>query len=106
MAKQTNKVLKRSTHTTDRTAQQERLSNAVLAIQEASGALSLSQAARRFDVPKSTLRTRLQGVRDQASYGRSRQKLTPEEECSLVHWVLQLQAWGWPPRVSRLRDMA
>ena len=107
MVEQTKKVLKRPAPSTSvRNAQQERLSNAVLAIQEANGTLSLSQAARRFDVPKSTLSTRLHGVTDQASYSRSRQKLTPEEENALQDWVLQLQAWGWPPRVSRLRDMA
>ena len=80
MAKQTNKVLKHPTHTTDKTAQ------------EACEALSLSQAARQFDVPKSTLRTRLQNVQDQALFDCSLQKLTPEEEFFLVHWVLQLQA--------------
>lgn len=58
--KQTSKILKQSTHcTTVRNAQQDRLSNAVLAIQKANGMLSLSQAAKHFDVSKSTLSSKL-----------------------------------------------
>lgn len=102
---QTYRVSKHKTRTI-RNARRERLLGAVAAIQEANGALSISQAARRFVVPKSTLAARLRGQRDQESYGCSKQKLTPEEETSLEAWVLQLQAWGWPPRVSQLRDMA
>ena len=70
MVEQIKKVLKRLTSSTQavRNAQQEQLANAVLVIQGANGTLSLSQAAKRFDVPKSTFGTRLPGVTDQATY--------------------------------------
>lgn len=75
-------------------------------VKETNGALSITQAARRYDVSKTTLYNRLQGRRDQVLYARSRQRLTFEEEVSLEKWILQLQTWGWPPRISQLRDMA
>ena len=95
MVEQTKKVLKRLTPGTQavKNAKRECLANAVLAIQEANGTLSLSQAARRFDVSKTTFRARLQGVTNQATYWSSQQKLTTEEEGFLKSWVLQLQAW-------------
>ena len=62
MTRQTNKILKRPAHVTVKNAWRKRLTNAVLAIQEANGALLLLQAAKRFDVPKSTLSTRLHGI--------------------------------------------
>lgn len=62
---QANKVLKCFTHCiTIKSAQQVCLSHAVLAMQEANKTLSLSQAARRFNVLKSTLSTRLHGIQD------------------------------------------
>ena len=89
-----------------RDARRERVSVAVAAVQGAKGTLSISQAAKRYDVPKMTLSDRLRGRQDPVSYGKSRQRLSTEEEDCLENWVLQLQAWGWPPRVSLLRDMA
>ena len=92
MTRQTNKVLKHPAHVTVKNAQKKHLANAVYAIQKANRALSLSQAAKRFDVPKSPLSTRLHGVQDQILYGRSLQRLTSEEKNSLIGWILQLQA--------------
>ena len=45
------------------------------------------------------------GRQDQVSYVTSKQRLTPEEG-SLQSWVLQLQSWGFPPRIAQLREMA
>ena len=39
-------------------------------------------------------------------YITSKQRLTPEEEESLQSWVLQVQSWGFPPRIAQLREMA
>ena len=70
----------------------ERLLQAVTDVKEAIGAFSITQAAKRYDVLKTTLYNRLQGRRDQVSYIRSKQKLTLKEKASLEKWVLQLQA--------------
>lgn len=91
--KRSYRVIKQETrHILNRNARRNRLIHAVSAIQEANGALSISQAARRFDVLKSTLAARLQGRPDQKSYDCSKQRLTSEEEASIEVWVLQLQA--------------
>ena len=49
---------------------------------------------------------RINGRRDQVSYGISKQRLTSEEEESIKNWVLEIQSWGFPPRVAQLREMA
>ena len=53
-------------------------------------------------VSKATLYRRINGRRDQVSYGVTKQRLTPEEEDSIKSWVLEIQAWGFPPRVTQL----
>ena len=84
----------------------QRLQQAVEAYEEAEGALSITQAACIYAVSKTTLYNRINGRRDQVSYIASKQRLTPEEEESLQTWVLQLQSWGFPPRIAQLREMA
>ena len=32
--------------------------------------------------------------------------MTPEEEKSVENWLLLIQSWGFPPRVTQLRAMA
>ena len=84
----------------------ERLNNAVKAYDQAEGSLSITQAARLYMVLKATLYRRINGRRSQALYGISKQRLTPEEEESIKSWVLEIQSWGFPPRVAQLREMA
>lgn len=43
---------------------------------------------------------------DQAIYGVTKQILTPEEEESIENWVLEIQLWGFPPRIAQLQEMA
>ena len=43
---------------------------------------------------KKALYHRTDGRRDQASYGVTKQRLTPEEEESIENWVLEIQSWG------------
>ena len=57
-------------------------------------------------VSKTTLYNRINGRRDQASYGVTRQRLTSDEERSIENWVAEIQSWGFPPRVGQLREMA
>ena len=100
------RVVKSGSWTTSRDENRERLKNAVKAYEEAEGSLSITQAAKLYVVSKTTLYHRLQGRRDQLSYGVSKQMLTPEAEESIQSWVLEIQSWGFPPKVTQLREMA
>ncbi len=98
-------VTKPGSSVTSRDANRDRLQPAIEAVTNAEGLLSITHAAKLYGVSKTTLYHRINGRRDQPSYGVSKQRLTPEEE-SLENKVLQLQAWGWPPKVAQLQDMA
>jgi membrane-bound lytic murein transglycosylase B len=58
---------------------------------------SLRTLARTYDVPKSTLHTRLHGTQPQLETVSVRRKLSPSEEQSLVQWILDLDRRGFPP---------
>ena len=100
------RVTKSGLRTTLKDEARQRLQQAVQAYEEAEGGLSITQAAWLHAVSKTTLYHRINGRRDQVSYITSKQRLTPEEEESLQSWVLQLQSWGFPPRIAQLREMA
>ncbi len=93
-------VTKSGLHTTLKDEARQRLQQAVKAYEEAEGGSWLHA------VLKTTLYHRINGRRDLVSYITSKQKLTPEEEESFQSWVLQLQSWGFPPRIAQLREIA
>ena len=66
---------------------------------EADGALSITKAASRYAVSKSTLHARIQGRQPRFKSDQFKQLLTPEEEDAFKNWVLQLYAWGWPAKI-------
>lgn len=69
--------------------------------------LSITKAAKKHGVPKSTLVDRINnGKKPAIVYRREQQRLTPEEETAILNWILRLQAWGWPPLVTQTRFMA
>lgn len=79
------------------------LKEAVQAYEEGEGSLSISQAERLYVVSKTTLYNRINGRRDQASYGVTNQILNSKEEKSIENWVLEVQRWGFPPGIAQLR---
>jgi len=89
----------------NRTEQEGRILLAIQAIknQEIS---SIRGAARCFDVPESTLRTRLNGVQNRALSRANCLKLTETEEESLRKWILSMDSRGAAPRPSIVREMA
>ncbi len=100
------RITKPESRTSSREEARDCSKEAVQAYEDREVLLSILQAARLYVVSKTTLYNRIHGRRGQASYGVTKQRLTPEEEESIESWVLDIQSWGFPPRVSQLREMA
>jgi hypothetical protein len=67
---------------------------------------SVRQAARIYNVSRSTLQDRLKGMTYRAETRANGHKLTKSEEDSLIKWILDLDKRGLPPRPSMVQDMA
>jgi len=67
---------------------------------------SLRALARSFDVPESTLRTRLKGIHARHENPSKNRKLHLYEEQALVDWILDLDRRGFPPPIIDVRRMA
>ncbi|KAI0996118.1 hypothetical protein K3495_g12062, partial [Podosphaera aphanis] len=62
-------------------------------------------AAKAYNVPRSTFRSRLNGSRSQAIAQQHRQRLSFDQEEFLTEWILNEDARGSPPNHSRTREM-
>ena len=62
--------------------------------------------ARRFNIPRTTLRDRLSGHTERSTTRANSHKLTEIEEESLQKWILSMDSRGSPPRPSTVREMA
>jgi hypothetical protein len=62
--------------------------------------------ARRFNVPESTLYTRLRGTKNRAKTRVNSYKLTEIEEGSLLKWILLMDSRGGAPRHLTIREIA
>jgi hypothetical protein len=67
---------------------------------------SFRRLARLYNVPRTTLQTRLQGVTPKHEITRVNRRLSPVEEQSLVQWILDLDRCGIPPQIIDVRRMA
>lgn len=67
---------------------------------------STREAARRFNVPCTTLRGRLSGHTQRSATRANSHKLTELEEESLERWILSMDSRGAAPRPSMVREMA
>jgi hypothetical protein len=67
---------------------------------------AIREAARRFEVPESTLRSRLRGTTFRAETRANSYKLTELEEESLQKWILSMDSRGAAPRPTMVREMA
>ncbi|EKV12377.1 hypothetical protein PDIP_52670 [Penicillium digitatum Pd1] len=67
---------------------------------------SIREVARRFNVPRSTLSTRLNGIQHRAISRANSHKLTDTEEESLQKWMFSMDARGSAPRPSMVQEMA
>ena len=67
---------------------------------------TISEAARVYSVPRTTLNDRLHGTLMKAEKRANGHKLSENEEESLIKWILDLDKRGLPPRTSMVRDIA
>ena len=67
---------------------------------------SVRGAADTYDVPESTLRSRVHGCSARRDLRSVNLNLTATEETTLVQWILSMDARGLPPRAPSVRQMA
>jgi hypothetical protein len=67
---------------------------------------SVRALAVAYNVPESTLRTRLRGTQPRSETASVNRKLSATEEQSLVQWILELDRRGFPPHIIDVRRMA
>ena len=67
---------------------------------------SIREVARRFSIPETTLRRRLNGIQNRANSRANSSKLTSIEEESLKKWILSIDLRGAAPRPSIVREIA
>ena len=87
------------------TSNQSRLLIASQAL-ESDPNLKIREAARVYTVPRTTLTNRRNGDQAQGSANSKKRKLTKLEEEAIVQRVHELDAQGFPPRMSGVEDMA
>lgn len=58
---------------------------------------NIERAAKIYNVPRTTLRDRLNGTQERSQTRANNHKLTEFEEESLVKWILDLDKRGLPP---------
>ena len=68
--------------------------------------LKVTTAARLYNVPRTTLVDRRNGVRVQSDSNSDKRNLTKLEEEAIIKRVLELDAQGFPVRMSSVDDMA
>jgi hypothetical protein len=82
--------------------------NIVLAISALKGKQirNVYQAAATYNVPESTLRSRLAGITSRRDCQANLKKLTNPEEEAIIQHVLDLNSRGFPPSLNDVRYMA
>ena len=87
------------------TSSESQILQAIQAIQKTPG-LSLRKAAKIFQVSVTTLHSRINGRRARQDTRPSSCRLSELEEQAIVHYILDLDARGFPPRIVNVEDMA
>ena len=78
------------------------------AISDINAGVFLSQraAAKAYNIPQSTISTRIRGRQSNQASHVYQQRLTPEQEDFLVQWILEEDARAFPPSHARAREIA
>jgi len=91
------------------TEQEARLQQAIVEYkkrQKTSKTTSLNRVAKDFNVPRQTLKDRLDGKLPRNKAHEELMHLTNEEEKELVHWITTLTQRGYAPRYRTVRELA
>lgn len=67
---------------------------------------SIRGAANAYDIPESTLRSRVKGCPARRDLRPTNTKLSDLEELTLVQWILSMEERGLPLRATSIRQMA
>jgi transposase-like protein len=67
---------------------------------------SIREVARRFNIPRSTLRDRLSGLTERRITRANSHKLTETEEETIQNWILSLDDRGAAPQPDTVRETA
>jgi hypothetical protein len=67
---------------------------------------SVRAAAVAYDIPRSILQRRINGIASRRDTISNTQRLTPQEELAIVRYILDLDSRGFPPRPQTVQDMA
>ena len=94
-----------STQHVQRLQKEGRISLAIASLRNRPN-LSLRGIAAAYNIPRSTLETRLQGIRPQHDIRSVHRRLLEAEEQALVEWILDLDRRGFPPQIIDVRRMA
>jgi hypothetical protein len=82
-----------------------RIKLAIEAVRNKPSPLSIRCAAAKYGIPRTTLQTRLQGVRSRSESQAEKQTLTPDEEKEIVRWIERLDDMAIPPRAVHVYQM-
>jgi len=67
---------------------------------------SITQIAHIYNIPRTTLQHRLNGRQSRTESHQKHQRLSNEEEESIVHWIEKAISWNWNPRIAHLEQYA
>ena len=83
--------------------QQPRVAQNILGVDKYT---SIRQAAKAYNVPRSTLADRQHGKPPRSAAHEQQQRLTPAQEEFLTEWILEQDLQGLAPSHTRVREMA
>jgi Fic family protein len=67
---------------------------------------NITKIAQIYNVPRTTLRRRIQGILSIRDTINKAQKLTKLEEDTIIRYILDLDSRAFPPRRSAVEDIA
>jgi hypothetical protein len=86
--------------------QRESMLQLALADLESGKYTSIREAAKAYNVPRSTLASRQNGILPRNAAHEQQQRLTPAQEEFLTDWILEQDLQGYAPSHTRVREMA
>jgi hypothetical protein len=76
------------------------------ALADIANGIAKATAGMRHGVPRTTLRDRISGSQHHRTAHSNMQRLSPEQEKHLTHWILQQEALNYAPTHAQVRAIA